>query len=62
GEAAARRIRGDLAARVATSAGLASAPTDGQDIDELYRQADNELYEVKRGRSAGTQRGPLRSV
>jgi diguanylate cyclase (GGDEF)-like protein len=62
GEAAARRIRTDLAVRVASSSGLASAPADGGDIGELYRRADAELYEVKRERLVEPVRGPLRSV
>ncbi|MFL5844654.1 MAG: GGDEF domain-containing protein [Solirubrobacteraceae bacterium] len=52
-QAAVIRITNDLSSRVATSCGLAAAPADGDDIDALYRQADTELYEVKRSRSAG---------
>jgi diguanylate cyclase (GGDEF)-like protein len=49
-QAAVRRIGEDLAARVAVSCGLASAPADGDDIDALYHRADAELYEAKRAR------------
>jgi diguanylate cyclase (GGDEF)-like protein len=47
-QAAVRRISQDLSERVATSCGLAAAPSDGADIDALYRRADAELYEAKR--------------
>jgi diguanylate cyclase (GGDEF)-like protein len=50
-QAAVRRIGEDLSTRTSVSCGLASAPGDGDDIDELYRQADAELYEVKHARS-----------
>lgn len=50
--AAVQRIQQDLAARVQTSCGIGAAPTDGTDIDALYRRADTELYEVKRERPA----------
>lgn len=50
-QAAVARIRADLAARVQTSCGLASAPADGTDIDALYRAADSDLYAAKRARA-----------
>lgn len=58
----ARRITEDLSTRIAASCGLASAPAEGNDIDELYRTADAELYEAKRAREAGStvSRLPLR--
>jgi diguanylate cyclase (GGDEF)-like protein len=53
-QAAVRRIAEDLSTRVQTSVGLASAPADGTEIDELYRRADAELYEAKRAREGGS--------
>jgi diguanylate cyclase (GGDEF)-like protein len=44
---AVRRIADDLSTRVAVSCGIASAPADGDGLDDLYRRADAELYEVK---------------
>jgi len=61
-QAAVRRIREDLAARVHTSCGIAAAPADGTDIDALYRKADAALYENKRERPAEPQMPRLRSV
>ena len=49
-QAAVRRIGEDLASRVSVSCGIASAPSDGDDIDALYRRADAELYDVKHAR------------
>ncbi|MCW2991964.1 MAG: diguanylate cyclase/phosphodiesterase with sensor [Solirubrobacterales bacterium] len=50
---AVQRITEDLSPRVVISCGLASAPSDGDDIDALYRRADTELYEAKRARTGG---------
>ena len=61
-QAAVRRIREDLAARVQTSCGLAAAPADGTDIDALYRAADAALYDSKRQRPAEPDVPRLRSI
>lgn len=59
--AAVNRIREDLSARVETSLGLASAPDESDDIDELYHRADTELYEAKRGRAGSSSASCARS-
>lgn len=65
-EVAVARIAQDLEARVQTSCGIAAAPQDAEDIDELYRLADAQLYEAKRARPAEPEPLPrpsrLRSV
>jgi diguanylate cyclase (GGDEF)-like protein len=61
-QAAVRRIREDLSARVQTSCGIAAAPADGTDIDALYRRADAALYENKRERPAEPVVPRLRSI
>jgi diguanylate cyclase (GGDEF)-like protein len=43
------RVRVELAARIAVTAGIASFPEDGADMEELYRSADRELYTTKHG-------------
>ena len=35
--------------KLTSSAGIAFAPKDGENFMELYRRADNALYQVKRG-------------
>lgn len=65
-EVAVGRIAQDLAARVHTSCGIAAAPEDAEQIDELYRLADAQLYEAKRARAPEAPprlpAGRLRSV
>jgi diguanylate cyclase (GGDEF)-like protein len=43
---------GELPVPVALSAGLALYPSEGGDVDELFRLADERLYEAKRAKAA----------
>jgi diguanylate cyclase (GGDEF)-like protein len=54
-EEVAERLRGALAERVATSAGVGSYPLSAQDVDGLLRASDARLYEDKRERRARVQ-------
>ncbi|MEV1290059.1 GGDEF domain-containing protein [Micromonospora sp. NPDC049679] len=48
--AAAERLVTALAPRTGASAGTATAPLDGETLEELTKRADQRLYEIKRGR------------
>jgi diguanylate cyclase (GGDEF)-like protein len=48
------RLQLALSARVSASVGVASSDADGNDSDELYRRADERLYEAKRSRPSGS--------
>ncbi len=43
---------GELSVPVALSAGLAQYPSEGRDVDALFRLADERLYEAKRAKVA----------
>jgi diguanylate cyclase (GGDEF)-like protein len=43
---------GELPMRLSLSAGLAQYPTEGGDVDALFRLADERLYEAKRVKAA----------
>jgi diguanylate cyclase (GGDEF)-like protein len=43
---------GELPVPVSLSAGLAQFPNEGEDVDALFRLADERLYEVKRAKAA----------
>jgi GGDEF domain-containing protein len=43
---------GELPMRLSLSAGLAQYPTEGGDVDALFRLADERLYEAKRAKAA----------
>jgi hypothetical protein len=43
---------GELPMRLSLSAGLVQYPTDGGDVDALFRLADERLYEAKRAKAA----------
>jgi HD-GYP domain-containing protein (c-di-GMP phosphodiesterase class II) len=43
------RVRAEIAGRITVSAGIASFPDDGADVEELYRSADRGLYATKHG-------------
>lgn len=51
-ETAMGRLKEDLAERIRTSCGVASAPAEGDHLDALYRRADSALYDAKRARVA----------
>ena len=48
GRHVAERLRFALASRIAASAGVATAPSDGLSADALHLRADERLYEAKR--------------
>ena len=50
------RVRAAIADGAPHSAGIASAPGDGADIDALYRVADQQLYAEKRARAGSSAR------
>ena len=56
-EEIATRVRLALSERIGVTSGIACFPVDGVDRDDLYRQADARLYEVKLGHAGhGKQR------
>lgn len=57
----AARVSGAIAARAPHCSGIASAPADGTDIDDLYRTADRALYAEKRNPARWTTRGSGRA-
>jgi diguanylate cyclase (GGDEF)-like protein len=50
-EEVAFRLRTQISERIGLTIGLACFPEDGADLEELYRAADRELYELKTGAS-----------
>jgi diguanylate cyclase (GGDEF)-like protein len=53
---AGQRLQLALSARISACVGVACADRDGTDAEQLYRRADERLYDAKRGRPAAELR------